>query len=343
MPELRKDPIVNRWVIIATERARRPGNFVERMEPANAQSAKECAFCKPKEKIIYSASRSKQLSFTRRWDVCVVPFKDSFLATDNQMNRQTNGLYDVIEGFGVHEVVIESSDHVADMADLDLRQIQLVFETYAVRMKELEKNKNLQYILAFKNHGPSAGSRNIGHSRSHIMATPVNPFRVKDKLKGAKDYFENKKRCVYCDLIQQESNSKSRIVLDTKNFVAITPFAARFLFEVWIIPKAHHCDYYHGITGFEEELAGIMKTLLLKFKIGLDYPAYNYVIQTAPFRRQYHGFAQWKTIEQDFHWHIELTPRLTLMAGFEKGTGFYISAVPPEMTAEYLRDVDLSN
>lgn len=336
MPELRKDPIVGRWVIIATERARRPGNFID---PSSFVSSLEyhetdCPFCEPKEKIIYSTSHNGS-----PWDVCVLPFQESFLSTKQDIEHKRNGLYEIFNGFGVHEIVVESKEHIANMADLSEEQIQTVFKTYAERIKELEKNKNLQYVLPYKNYSQNKESRMSGHSRSHIIATPVNPVRINDKLTGARRYFNIKKTCVYCDLYKQEIRDKARIVMETEHFVAFVPFAARFLFETWIVPKAHHCDYVEGVKGKEADLAKIMKSLLKKFKDGLDDPAYNYVIHTAPFRRKQLNDNRWGSIEEDFHWYIELMPQLTLTAGFEKGTGFYICTVPPEMMASYLREV----
>jgi len=336
MPELRKDPVVGRWVIVAKERARRPGNFVDRTFGHSRVDVIDCPFCHSDEKPIYTLKHPQD----SKSQVVVVPFRNSFLKTKDPYQRKTHGIYDVSNDFGVHEVVIETPEHIANMADLDVAQIQIVLRTYADRINELEKNKDFQYIIAFKNFGSFAGSRKIEHARSHIMATPVNPLGVKEKLTGAKDYFANHKHCIYCDLIQQEKESGERIVHETEHFFALSPFAARFLFETWIIPKQHHCDFAKGVAGVEGDLAQMLKTLLKKFQIGLDDPAYNYMIQTAPFRHKASG-SRWQTIEQDFHWHIELMPRLTQIAGFEKGTGFYICAVPPENMAEFLREVQI--
>ena len=131
------------------------------------------------------------------------------------------------------------------------------------------------------------------------------------------------------------------MIVENDHFIAITPFAARFLFEVWIIPKKHSCDFAKGILGIEKDLAAILKDMLTRVKVGLNDPAYNYVIHTAPFRREEELKKQYKTIVEDYHWHIELMPRLTRVAGFEKGTGFYICAVPPEKMAEFLREVQI--
>jgi UDPglucose--hexose-1-phosphate uridylyltransferase len=329
MPQLRKDPVTERWVIIATERARRPGNFVKRDENLNDDSASDCKFCNSTETAILNGHTK------------VISHAGSFLSTDQKYSHKGKGLYDVVSGFGTHEVVIETSEHVANMADFSIEQIKYVLEAYKVRMIELQKNKLFQYIVAYKNYGESAGGRNIAHARSHIIATPIQPARVAEMFHGAKKYHREHGKCIYCDLIKQEKEKNERVVFETDHFIAIAPFAARFLFEITILPKEHHADFTGNIEGKEGDLALMLKTMLMKFKVGLDDPAYNYVIHTAPLRHDREG-EKWKTIKDDYHWHIELMPKLTQVAGFEKGTGFYINSIPPENTAQYLKEVDIS-
>ncbi len=333
MPELRKDPVIGRWVIIATERARRPGNFVDSEANAFTQNG-ACPFCHNQDPEIYAIRTNGD------WKVRIVPSGTPFVKITDQLVRKGKGPYYITNDYGVHEIVIETPEHIANMADLSVEQIELVLRAYVVRFNELEKNPNLQYVLAFKNYGLAAGSRPIGHSRSQIIATSVNPLRIKEKLTGAKKYYSYHERCIYCDIIDQELKSRKRIVAETEHFLALTPFAPRFPFELWIIPKKHHCDFAKGVVGAEHDLAKVLQDVLLRLKIGVDDPAYNYVIQTAPFHRETR-WDRWRTIEEDYHWHIEVMPRLTRAAGFEKGTGFYICAIPPEETAEFLREVKI--
>lgn len=332
MPELRKDPVIGRWVIIATERARRPGVFIDSQK--NTFDSGHCSFCDNQEKEIYAVYPQPG----GPWKVRVVESGTPLLSTHGKFSRKGHGLYDVVNDYGSHEVVIETPEHIANMADLSQEQIRMVFETYAVRYNELEKNANFQYVIAYKNYGWAAGSRRIGHSRSQIISTSVIPFSAKEKLAGAKKYYNYRERCLYCDMIAQELEAKVRIIAESEHFVAMTPFAPRFIFEIWILPKKHHCDFGKGVLGHEHDLAGLIKVLLMKLKKGLDDPAYNYVIHSAPFR---HGekSTKWKTLAEDYHWHIELLPRLTRVAGFERGSGFYISSIPPEKVADFLREV----
>jgi len=339
MPELRKDPVVGRWVIIATERARRPGNFIDPQGnvPTNEDP---CPFCEGVFKVAYEMKDDALNKDGSPLKVTVVERRDAVLKPESKYKRRGHGLYDVVNGFGIHEVVVESPKHIANMADLDENQIRLIIQAYVARFNELEKNKNVQYILILKNYGTAAGSRNIWHSRSQIIASPINPLRVKEKLSGAKRHFDYHERCLYCDLIKQEMETQKRIIAQNDNFLAITPFAPRFPFEVLIIPKVHSCDFNKGVVGKEGDMARILKEVLLRIKVGLDDPAYNFVIQSAPLRREKKG-NKWKTIEDDYHWHIEVMPRLTRAAGFEKGSGFYICPIPPEDTAEFLREVQI--
>lgn len=208
---------------------------------------------------------------------------------------------------------------------------------YIDRIVDLEKDARFKYILVFKNYGWIAGAGRIKHSRSQLIATPVNPKRVKEELIGARHYYDYHERCIFCDLIKQEMESKDRLILDVDGFIAISPFASRFPFEVWILPKKHSCDFTHLDMPSRMGLASIMKAVLSKLKNGLNDPPYNYVFHSAPFKRQKAGY--WKSIDYDYHWHIEIMPRLTRVAGFEWGTGFYICPLPPEDAAKFLKEV----
>ena len=343
MPELRKDPIVGRWVIIATERAMRPGNFIDFNGEGKEEKKEDCPFCEHRESMvppeIHAVRDHQHPANGPGWKIRVIPSRKPFLKNEPYFQRRGHGLYDVVNGVGAHEVIVETPEHKNNMADLDVSQIQLVLQTYVLRFNELEKNPQLKFIMAYKNYERSIGNGRVGHSRSQIVASPVNPMRAKDKLNGAKQYYDYHERCIYCDLLAQEQTYNERVVLESSHFMAITPFASRFPFELWIIPKKHSCDFAKGVAGLEGDLAQVLKNILVKIKKGLNNPDYNFVVHTAPFRREQSKNRDWKTIEQDYHWHIEVMPRLTRVAGFEKGSGFYICSIPPENTAEFLRGV----
>jgi UDPglucose--hexose-1-phosphate uridylyltransferase len=341
MPELRKDPIIGRWVIIATERARRPDQFAGQSQ--QGPDEKPCPFCEGKESEtppeIYVVRPGYSQPNKPGWELRVVPSISPFLRIEGDLDRRGKGLYDLMNGIGAHEIIIETNKHIANMADLSEGEISKVITCYIDRMTDLEKDNRFKYALVFKNYGWVAGGGSVKHSRSQLIATPVNPKRVKEELIGAHKYYEYHERCVFCDLIKQELESKERLILDIDGFIAVTPFASRFPFEFWIFPKKHSCDFVNLDMDSRFNLSRILKQVLLKLKKGLNDPPYNYILHTAPFRRPKLGY--WKSIDQDYHWHIEITPRLTRVAGFEWGTGFYICPLPPENAASFLREVQI--
>ncbi len=341
MPELRKDPIIGRWVIIATERAKRPDQFSGPSKEGPVPE-KPCPFCEGHESQtppeIYSVRPNRTCPNTPGWQLRVVPSIAPFLKIEGDLERRGKGLYDMMNGIGAHEVVIETNQHIGNMADLSEAQISEVITCYINRITDLEKDKRFKYVLVFKNYGWIAGGGRINHSRSQLIATPVNPKRVKEELVGARFYYDYHERCVFCDVVTQELASKERLIIDIDGFIAITPFAARFPFEVWIMPKKHSADFTNLEMSQRLDLGRIIKKVLAKLKVGLNDPPYNYVFHTAPFRRQKVGY--WKSIDNDYHWHIEIIPRLTRVAGFEWGTGFYICPLPPEDAAKFLREVE---
>jgi UDPglucose--hexose-1-phosphate uridylyltransferase len=341
MPELRKDPIIGRWVIIATERAKRPDQFSSPAEEAYVE--KPCPFCEGSESQtppeIYAVRPNRTPKNKPGWELRVVPSISPFLRIEGDLDRHGKGLYDLMNGIGAHEIVIETRQHIANMADLSEEQVARVITCYIDRITDLEKDKRFKYVLIFKNYGWIAGGGRLKHSRSQLIATPVNPKRVKEELVGARQYYDYHERCVFCDLIRQELESKERLILDIDGFIAITPFAARFPFEVWILPKKHSSDFTNLEMPLRLDLGRILKKVLMKLKKGLNDPPYNYILHTAPFRRAKVGY--WKSIDYDYHWHIEVMPRLTRVAGFEWATGFYICPLPPEDAAKFLREVEV--
>lgn len=341
MPELRKDPIIGRWVIIATERANRPDQFASQTQDSPPE--KPCPFCEGNESQtppeIYTMRPKSTPHNTGGWELRVVPSIAPFLRIEGELERRGRGLYDLMNGIGAHEIVIETNQHIPNMADLSKEQITKVITCYIDRITDLEKDPRFKYVLVFKNYGWIAGAGRVRHSRSQLIATPVNPKRVKEELVGAKQYYDYHERCIFCDLIKQELESKDRLILDIDGFIALCPFAARFPFEIWILPKKHSCDFTALEASLRPDLGRILKIILAKLKKGLNDPPYNYVLHTAPFRRTEMG--HWKSIDYDYHWHIEIIPRLTRVAGFEWGTGFYICPLAPENAAKFLKEVEI--
>lgn len=334
MPDLRKDPIVGRWVIIATDRAKRPQDFTREHTVSNEAprfdpflEGNESAT--PAEILAYRNPNSQRNG--PGWRVRVVPNKFPALQIEGQLSKRGDGIYDLMNGIGAHEVIIECPHYEESMARLSLENIREVLWVYRDRLVDLKKDRRLVHGLIFKNKGAMAGAT-IEHSHSQLIVTPVVPISVWEEMEGSLEFFQYRGRCIYCDMAQQELQTGSRIVLDLPNFVVICPFASRFPFETWILPKQHSSHFENIQRQQVEELGLVLKTVLCKLDLALDDPPYNFILHTAPF----------DTPEmQHYHWHIEIMPRLTRVAGFEWGSGFYINPVLPEQAAAFLRETDI--
>ncbi len=328
MPELRKDPVIGRWVIIATERSKRPEEFESHQE--KLQKDKLCPFCPgnedktPPEILAYRQPGT--VANQPGWRLRVVSNKFPALRIEGQLSRQGEGMFDKMQGIGAHEVIIETPDHDKRIPDLEQSQIEEILWAYRDRILDLKKDPRFKYILIFKNQGRAAGA-SLSHSHSQLIATPIVPKRVMEELKGASEYYEYKERCVFCDIVFQELKDRVRLIKENDDFVAIEPFASRFPFETWIIPKIHEAHFEEATKHEYAQLAEVIKVSMGRLKEVLKEPPYNYIIHTAPYVDDY---------SKEYHWHIEIMPKLTRVAGFEWGTGFYINPMPPEDAARYL-------
>ncbi len=334
MPELRKDPITGRWVIISTDRAKRPTDFVR--EPVK-QKGGFCPFCPgnesktPPEVLGYRSSTiggPEAPRDTPGWRVRVVPNKFPALGIEGNLDRAPEGMFDKMNGIGAHEVVIETPDHDKTLATLPIKRVEDVIWAFRDRMIDLKKDKRFKYILIFKNHGEAAGA-SLEHPHSQLIALPIIPKQAVEELEGAKQYYQYKERCIFCDVIRQELEDSSRIVAENKDFVTLAPFAPRFPFETWIMPKSHDSHFDNAPSQIYENFARAVQILVAKAERVLDNPSYNFVIHTSPVQDGANDY---------YHWHMEFMPKLTKVAGFEWGTGFYINPTPPEEAAKFLRE-----
>jgi UDPglucose--hexose-1-phosphate uridylyltransferase len=213
-------------------------------------------------------------------------------------------------------------------------------QTYRERILDLKKDLRFRSLFIFKNYGERAGSSPIKHAHSQLLAVSITPKNVKEELTGAKEYYDYKERCVFCDIIKQELSVNKRVICSNHDFLAIAPFASRFSYEVWILPRNHSVDFESTGDAQFENLASIFKEVLLRLKIYLKDPPYNYIFHTGPNRTRRRGEA-WKTLNEDYHWHLEIMPRFTRIDGFEWGTGLYINATTPEEAAANLKKVQI--
>ena len=234
-------------------------------------------------------------------------------------------------GVGAHEVIIESPDHIKSLADLSERRVEDLFWAFRDRILDLKRDTRLRYVVMFKNHGEAAGA-SLAHSHSQLIALPVVPIQVREEIEGSLRYFSFKERCVFCDMVRQESADGARVILETDEVLVIAPYAPRFPFETWILPRAHGSHFEAAHPSLIQSLAWAVRSTLRKLEKTLEDPAYNFLIHTAPIQ---------EGALAHYHWHMEIIPRMTKVAGFEWGTGFYINPTPPEESAQYLRDAGL--
>jgi UDPglucose--hexose-1-phosphate uridylyltransferase len=333
MSELRKDPVVGRWVIIATERARRPSDF-NGSSPPPESAPQPCPFCPGNERFTPPEVHAHRDPGGRRdgpgWSTRVVPNKFPALQIEGGLERRGEGIYDRMNGIGAHEVIIESTDHDVELSDLPVAQIERVLLACRDRVVDLKNDLRFRYILVFKNHGEGAGA-SLAHGHTQLIATPIIPKVVTEELEGSLQHYRLKERCVFCDILDQELRDGRRVVTQNDGFISLEPFAPRFPFETWILPKRHVSAFEE--TGREEfgALASALRDTLRRLHLALNRPHYNFLIHSAPC-----GDARLP----HYHWHIEIMPKLTKVAGFEWGTGFYINPTPPEEAAQYLRAIE---
>lgn len=332
MPELRKDPVLGRWVIISTERAKRPKDFKSTPEK-KVVPPDQCPFCSgneaatPPEIMAYRPDGTKPN--TPGWTLRVIPNKFPALLIEGDISRRGEGIYDRMNGIGAHEVIIETPDHSMDLADLGIEHFQNVLYAYQERMLDLKKDQRLRYTMVFKNFGAAAGA-SLEHSHSQLIATPIVPKRVIEEMDGAKRYYEYRERCIFCDIVVQETKVRKRLISENNTFILICPFAPRFPFETWILPRNHMSNFEDASRNELNDLASILKDCLLRIKKALNIPPYNFIIHTTPITLRGIEF---------YHYHLEIIPVLTHIAGFEWGTGFYINPTAPEESASYLKNI----
>jgi UDPglucose--hexose-1-phosphate uridylyltransferase len=343
MSELRHDPIQRRWVIIATERSRRPSDFHAPVEAPGPGAF--CPFCEGNEAKtppeITAVRTNGSRPDTPGWSVRVVPNKFPALGIEGDLERKGVGIYDRLRGIGAHEVIVETTRHDLALADMPRSQVRAVVGVYRDRLRDLHKDPRFKYILLFKNHGAVAGA-SLSHPHTQLIATPVTPRTVAVELETAKAHHQLKERCLFCDIIDQELEEGKRIVYLDDGYVALSPYAARFPFEILLAPRRHS----HTLAdATEQQLAGLataLREVLARLKVTLHDPPYNFMFHTAPNTETLHrrpGY--WVSLPYDYHWHVEILPRLTSVAGFEWGTGFYINPTAPEEAARFLREATL--
>ncbi|MFC2171516.1 galactose-1-phosphate uridylyltransferase [Acidobacteriota bacterium] len=330
MSELRRDPISGQWIIVAEHQ---PVTVPRNNEAYPVQADLEiCPFCPGQEmktpsEILAYAPQPREPN-APGWSLRVIPNRIPVLQIEGDLEKQGVGVYDRMNGIGAHEIIIETPEHEATLSTLPEKSIEDLMSAYCDRILDLRRDERFRYILIFKNHGKAAGAK-LRHSHSQLIALPVTPKRVTEEIEGAKKYYAYRDRCIYCDIVQQELNDGERIVSENDGFLSIVPYASRYPFETWIIPKTHEPCFESGRKQQRLELARIFSESLQRIDNGLGNPAYNCILHTSPFGVGSNPY---------YHWHFEIAPRLLNVAGFESGSGFFINPTPPEKAAKHLRE-----
>ncbi len=334
MPELRQDPATKQWVIIATERARRPHDFSQPHPPVLLPEYKaDCPFCPGNENMTppeTMAYREDGCPNGPGWRIRVFPNKFPALVPEGSLIRQEEeGFFRKMDGVGWHEVIVENPKHNLCLPLMTDEQVEEIIRAYHERYLALREDSRCKLILIFKNHGLKAGT-SLEHPHSQILAMPIVPLTIRYRFEKAATHFDDQGTCVYCDILREGLRVRTRLIMESECFAAFHPFASRAPFETWIIPKAHHASFGAISPPEIKEFAQVLRKILGKLYRGLNNPDYNYIIHTAPIKDEQEDY---------FHWHLQIIPRLVTPAGFELGTGMFINTALPEETAAFIREV----
>ncbi len=333
--ELRKDYLLNRWVVIATERSRRPSDFAS--QKTESEKSTQCPLCVGNEQMtppatmlylkedgkIRKAKDPPVGDRPKNWLIRVIPnlypaFAPPKQPQDIETILETESFGNAI---GFHEVIIESPNHQEDPADADLSQLSLVIQAYVDRLREFSSRPFIKYVSIFRNFGKEAGA-SLSHAHSQIIATPMIPTLVQQEIEASKAFYQKRGKCFFCELVEQESQG-SRVIYNNSDFLVFAPYASICPMEFWIIPKKHDPTILNLSNSEIDSLAKVLKSSLRALKELVNDPPYNYGFHLAV-----------KSDEKDYyHWHLEVYPKLSIWAGFEISTGTYINTVTPEIAA----------
>lgn len=333
MHELRKDPLSNNWVVVL-DPSLGPADY----EAPSLEAAQEepCLLCPGRE-----GETSPELASVRAegsgpgWWVRAVSSRRPILVSGAELGRKGVGIYDRMNAVGVNEIIVESPEHSKSPEDIGREQVCRVVELYRSRILEIQKDARIRHVLIYKNSGRRAGAV-YAHPHSMVVATPVIPQYIKVELDAAKGYFAYKERCIFCDILDEEMRSGARVIARTEHFVVFCPFAPRYAFEFWIMPRAHRCAFEEAGPEETADLGALLASTIRKMRSVLREPSYTLALHTAPNRipRRDH----WHTLGDDFHWHIEVAPRLMGLPGVESGRELHVLTTSPEDAAKFIRE-----
>jgi UDPglucose--hexose-1-phosphate uridylyltransferase len=328
MPELRQNRFTKEWVIVATERARRPEELTVKREPKVVPAyVPSCPFCPGNERL--TPPEIMRIANGESWQVRVTPNKFAALSREADLHRTIHRSRRTLNGFGFHDVIVETPDHSQTTALLPQDYVADIIRCYKQRFDQVSADPRIAHVTIFKNHGADAGT-SLEHPHSQLIATPIISSQVRGRMYEALRHYDEFGECIFCTALAEELEDKTRVVIANDHFVALVPFASATPFCIHIYPRRHMASF--GYISEEEitDLAGVLRTVLAKLYFGLKNPDFNYTIRTAP--------AECAGVMY-YHWYLSVIPRLTRVAGFELGSGMFINTVLPEAAAEFLRNV----
>jgi UDPglucose--hexose-1-phosphate uridylyltransferase len=332
MPELRQNFMTKEWVVIATERAKRPDQMVvHRPVKPTLSFSEKCPFCPGHED--QTPPEILRLPDGNAWKTRVVPNKFAALSPEAKPERNIRRSLRAMGGFGMHDVIVETPDHSLAMAQMTDQHVSDILRIYKTRYDQLSLDPRIAHVTIFKNHGADAGT-SLEHPHSQMIATPVISYQVRQRFQEAMQHYDDFGCCMFCQLVEEELQDARRVVIESEHFVATELFASPSPFFTHIYPKRHMASF-GDISAVEiTDLGRVLRALLGKLYHGLENPDFNFTIRTAP--------AECVGVRY-FHWYMSVIPRLSRTAGFELGSGMFINSVIPEQAAEFLRNVKVEN
>ncbi len=329
MAELRQNVVTREWVIINPERARRPDQFAGKKKseaPVPAFDA-GCPFCVGNEHM--TVNESFRVADGDSWRVRVVANKFPALTIGGERLRKIDGIYRSMSAVGFHEVIVDHPLHNMTIALMPDGHVADILMACRQRYREIRWDERVEAIVLFKNHGESAGT-SLVHPHSQLVATPVVPSQIRNRMEEAIRYFDDTGECVCCRTLKDEMKAGERIIYENENYVAFIPYAALSPFHIWIFPRRHSSSFDETTDSEIPDLAKCLRAVLAKLYHGLNNPDFNYSIRSIPTREMHAEY---------FHWYFTIVPRVTKTAGFEIGSGMYVNTALPEQSAEFLRRV----
>jgi len=330
MPELRQNIATKEWVIIATERAHRPEDFVQPSRPLTEDRPEweaDCPFCPGNEELDLEVMRIPEQG---PWQLRVVRNKYPALQLQGERVRRFDGVHRRISGVGYHEVLVEDPQHNTCPALESAAEVSLMLEAFKIRGREIAQDPRVEQIIYFENHGEHAGT-SLAHPHTQIIGLPIVPYNIRTRIEEARRYFDDTGRCVYCHMLSDELKDNTRIVAKSRRFAAFIPYAALSPFHIWILPRRHESSFLNATAHELADLGELLRQVLRQLYFGLRDPDYNYIIRSAPVRDP--------GVEY-LHWYVTIIPRVTRSAGFELGSGMFINTALPEASAAFLRSVN---